>query len=214
MGGLSITALTQDNNDDMKLLGLTFFGLLALSEGAKSNFKTCKDVPLMKGFDAEKYLGRWYQYSAYIQYFNLFDICTNAIYSDASTENQLIVGVNNMGINKFSGDAHSTLGKAVLSHPDDPERPAQLIVNFDANPIKFNETNYSVAKTDYEHYSIVYTCKEGQADDGYAKIQFLWVLTRERIISPIVAEMIYQSLEKYGFDTKPLILTKQLGCHN
>jgi len=53
---------------------------------------------------------------------------------------------------------------------------------------------------------------ENKEDDGSAKIEFLWVLTRERIIAPIVAEMIYQSLEAYGFDTKPLIKTVQTGC--
>merc|ERR1712126_657209 len=187
--------------------------LLVQSGEGKSNFKTCNDVPLMTGFEAEKYLGRWYQYSAYIQYFNLFDICTNAIYSDASTEDEFVIGVSNNGVNKFSGDKHSVKGQAVLAHPDDESKPAELIVNFDKNPVKFNETNYSVAKTDYEHYSIVYTCKdENKEDDGSAKIEFLWVLTRERIIAPIVAEMIYQSLEAYGFDTKPLIKTVQTGC--
>merc|ERR1712055_832521 len=103
-------------------MGVTAFLTLVLlvrsGEGKKSNFKTCNDVPLMTGFEAEKYLGGWYQYSAYIQYFNLFDICTNADYSDASTENQFIVGVSNNGVNKFSGDKHSVKGQAVLAHPD------------------------------------------------------------------------------------------------
>ena len=53
---------------------------------------------------------------------------------------------------------------------------------------------------------------DDKEEDGSAKIKFLWVLTRERLIAPIVAEMIYQSLEAYGFDTKPLIKTVQIGC--
>jgi len=204
----------QGRTPKMKLLSLTISLFLALGcEGAKSNFKTCKDVPLMKGFEAEKYLGRWYQYSAYIQYFNLFDICTNADYSDASTDNQFIVGVSNNGVNKFSGEKHSVKGQAVLAHPDDESKPAELIVNFDSNPVKFNETNYSVAKTDYEHYSIVYTCKDDdKEEDGSAKIKFLWVLTRERNIAADVAEKIYKDIEDAGFDTKPLLKTKQTGC--
>jgi len=190
---------------------LTLVLLLVQSGEGKSNFKTCNDVPLMTGFEAEKYLGRWYQYSAYIQYFNLFDICTNAIYSDASTEDEFVIGVNNMGVNKFSGNQKSVLGKAVLADPENPSKPAQLIVNFDANPVKFNETNYSVAKTDYDNYSVVYTCREDE-DSEEADIQFLWILTRERIIAPKVADMIYASLEAYGFDTEPLIKTVQVGC--
>ena len=61
-----------------------------------------------------------------------------------------------------SGNQKSVLGKAVLADPENPSKPAQLIVNFDANPVKFNETNYSVAKTDYDNYSVVYTCREGE----------------------------------------------------
>lgn len=55
---------------------------------------------------------------------------------------------------------------AVLTDPSDPERYANLIVNYRSDRDKFNETNYQVLETDYESFTIIYNCEEADDTNG------------------------------------------------
>jgi len=170
----------------------------------------CKDFPVMTGFEPQKYLGRWYEYAKYFAIFELFGTCTNAIYSDASTEDRFIIGVDNKGINRVTGNVDEALGTAILADPSDPTKAANLIVNFDSNPFKSNTTNYSVVKTDYEKYSVVYSCSNGPLPG--TDIEYFWILTREQFPDETMIKTIYAEAEKAGFNTEHLWKTKQTDC--
>merc|ERR1712142_398496 len=190
------------------LISIFALGLALNAVEGRPGFGKCKDFPVMTGFEPQKYLGRWYEYSKYFAIFELFGTCTNAIYSDATTkEGDLVIGVHNMGINSVTGNLNEAIGTAVLADPSDPTKAANLIVNFDSNPVKSNTTNYSVVKTDYEKYAVVYSCSNGPIPG--TDIEFFWILTREQFPNEDMIKEIYAEAEKQGFNTSHLKKTKQ-----
>jgi len=193
------------------LASVLLLGLALNGAQARPGIGQCKDFPVMTGFEPQKYLGRWYEYSKYFAIFELFGTCTNAIYSDASTEEGGVkIGVHNMGINKMTGKLDEVRGSAVLADPSDPTKAANLIVNFDVQPVKSNTTNYSVVETDYESYAVVYACSNGPVP--HTDIEYFWILTREKIPDQKMIDQIYTKVQKQGFNTEHLWKTKQTDC--
>ena len=108
-----------------------------------------------------------------------------------------------------TGENDDIRGTAVLSEPQDKSRKANLIVNFDPVPIKQNTTNYSVVRTDYSSYAVVYACEDGPRN---VNIEYLWVLTRKQFPEKALIQRIYGEITSHGFDTQHLWKTKQYDC--
>jgi len=178
---------------------------------ARFSYGKCNDAPVLTGFEPEKYLGKWYEYSRLFVVFQVLGTCTVAVYSDATTEEGVFrVGVHNMDINKLTGKLEGIEGYAVLSDPDDPDKTANLIVNFDTVPVKQNSTNYSVLETDYDEYAIVYSCSKGPLPN--TKIEDMWILTRQQFPDTDKMVQIYDKLKTQGFETDNLMKTVQTNC--
>ena len=108
-----------------------------------------------------------------------------------------------------NGNLDQVKGYGVASDPDDPSKPANFIVNFDDQPGRFNSTNYRVLRTDYDSYAVVYDCRKALVPGN---AEFLYVLTRDQFPPHGLISSIYQELDSRGFDTAPLMVTKQEGC--
>ena len=74
--------------------------------------------------------------------------------------------------------------------------------------VRSNEANYNIVDTDYQSYTIVYTCSEKL----FLKFELLWILTRERNPSPQLIDSVEQKIKAAGIDTSRLKKTKQTDC--
>ena len=70
-------------------------------------------------------------------------------------------------------------GFAVLA--DNGKDNAALIVSFGEMPNPSDQANYTIMDSDYDTYSIVYSCESIWY--GFASFEYLWILAREPEIS-------------------------------
>lgn len=128
-----------------------------------------------------QYLGRWYEYSNYFAFFQLFNKCVNANYSNTKVNGKPAIKVVNRGRNEKNNSPTEAIGTAEFV-ANDPYKRGRFIVNFDAQPffgmwdgaidayhprlsmfvclfpVRASSPNYNVVDTDYETYAIVYNC--------------------------------------------------------
>ena len=97
-----------------------------------------------------------------------------------------------------------------MADPTDPDKTANLIVNFNSQPVKSNTTNYRVLETDYESYSLVFSCSNVLKDK--LKIEYLWILTRQQFPDEQMIKNLYEKLARLNFNTNMLWQTRQTDC--
>ncbi|SPP79950.1 apolipoprotein D isoform X2 [Drosophila guanche] len=151
---------------------LLLIGLLAGNEVLLAHAQVpfpgkCPEVKVMEDFDVEAYLGIWYEYSKYPF---AFEIGKKCIYANYSIINNETLSVVNGGINRLTGNPSSISGTAKVLGP------ARLAVAFFPGQ-QTTKPNYMVLGTDYESFSVVYSCTNVIS---LANIKFAWILTRER----------------------------------
>ena len=132
---------------------------------------TCDSPPLMTDFNVEAYAGTWYnQWHKTGQTFAPDDAtCTQAIYSDLQDDGSFTVG--NSYQDKDFGEREYATGWGSC-----PDESGQCYVQFWYIP-PFSP-NYIVLATDYESFSIVYSCDW--------KSSSLWILTRDQVPDPML----------------------------
>merc|ERR1711860_63862 len=173
--------------------------------GQVPGFGGCPNVEVMKGFDATKYTGTWYEFQRYFVLFELNGKCGKATYTYDNSDNSIIV--ENDGINKNTGKATYVKGKAAAP---DSNVPAKLVVTF-PTASRFAKGNYWVIDTDYENYSVVYSCN----DIKLAHADIVWILSRDRKGLPEeTTKKIYAKLESQGISTSLLGPIDQTNCPN
>eukprot|EP00347_Sterkiella_histriomuscorum_P020537 403337426 len=161
-------------------------------------FGSCPTLKLQDNFDATKYIGVWYEQSRDKAIpFEHFD-CNQALYGLIQTG----LSVHNTEFNNQTGMIQSAIGTASCNG-------AQCQVQF--NP-KAPAGDYRVLSTDYDNYSIVYSCVD---IFGFSKVQFIWLLTRTPELSQEVLQnakqIIKTEVPDYTFDN--FHVTKQgEGC--
>ena len=174
---------------------LTFVAGLALSAHAAPRLGGCpKDYKPMETFDLARYTGKWYEIvrDKYTP-FELFSSCVTAEYTANADDT---ITVHNSAYRLIFG-THDATATAVQSSSGD----ASLVVNFKGSvPDPTDKANYTVLDTDYDTYSVVYSCGEFM---GLASFDFLWVLSREPTMDDetllSIVEKIDAKLPDYGF---------------
>jgi apolipoprotein D and lipocalin family protein len=112
----------------------------------------CPDVQIKEDLEVEPYLGTWFSHHQYPATFSIGATCITAEYG-LNPNGSVSVVNSQIGRN---GEPNSVEGHAVVVGP------GRLQVFFPGAPTTFEEQeprgNYWVLDTDYENYSVVYSC--------------------------------------------------------
>ena len=69
--------------------------------------------------------------------------------------------------------------------------------------------NYWVLDTDYDNYTLIYSCSEIL---GLTHYEFAWILSRQKTLSDDLRKKLYAELTAYGIDTSSFKMMDQTGC--
>lgn len=168
--------------------------LLSVAVFAFSSMAYAVNLNGVEGFEPNRYLGTWYQIQSTNPFFQRGCKCAKAEYA---LLDERTIQVVNTCIGE-DGQRSSVTGKAVIK---DPETPSRLSVSF--SPISFGRINYVVTELgdNYEYAVIV--------SPGNAPI---WILAREKELSPSTLAGIKLRLIEAGVRTANLKDTSPLNC--
>ncbi|XP_030259342.1 apolipoprotein D-like [Sparus aurata] len=154
----------------------------------------CPKPAVQENFDAARYLGTWYDIQRLPHSFQKGE-CSTATYSLKSPG---VVGVLNREL-LADGTINSISGSAMAK---DPSQPAKLSVSFFeyAPPAP-----YWVLSTDYNNYSLVYSC----TDLGVLHVEFAWIMSRQPTMPEETLEELKGTLSSIGVRVDKLLSSNQ-----
>lgn len=167
------------------LIALTF--ILSSCNSQKSMI----DKTVVKEFDIEKYLGKWYEIARYDHKFERGLVGVTATYS--FREDGKIEVVNAGYKEKLAGEKSEAIGKAKIPNPN---VPAKLKVSF----FWFFYADYFILELDQEYQWAVI----GSKSDKY-----LWVLSRSPQMDENLYNEILNKISNRGYDIDKLIRVNQ-----
>uniref|UniRef100_A0A1A9UMR1 Apolipoprotein D n=1 Tax=Glossina austeni TaxID=7395 RepID=A0A1A9UMR1_GLOAU len=159
-----------------------------------------KDVETVADFDVDRYTGRWYEHEKYPVIFEFGGKCIYAEYHDLGNNE---VSVFNYQKNKFPGLGSSITGTAKVVSS------GKLEVRFDGFAALAGPGNYWVLDTDYENFSVVYSCADFL---GIVNTKVIWILTRERFPEKQIVAQARDAITSHGFSLRGLVKTDQSNC--
>ncbi|KAK7944716.1 hypothetical protein WMY93_000444 [Mugilogobius chulae] len=154
----------------------------------------CPQPAVQKDFDAARYLGTWFDITKLPMSFQKGQ-CSTATYTLQSPG---VVGVFNREL-LADGTINTITGTATA---EDPSEPAKLSVSFFENS---PPAPYWVLDTDYESYTLVYSC----TDLGILHADFAWIMSREPTMSPYTLARLVAKLTAIGVRVDKLVPTVQ-----
>lgn len=164
-------------------------------------FGWCPEYVPMADFNMERYLGTWYEAERYFTVLEAGSRCVRTNYTKA-VDGRVVV--NNEITNRLTGIKRVVEGEIrnVVKGAE-----SKLNVKYSTLPVPF-ETTYSVLDTDYDSYSVVWSC----SSIGPLRAQNAWVMTRERLAPGTVLQMAYGVLDKYKVSRTFFVKTDQADC--
>ncbi|XP_054452559.1 apolipoprotein D-like [Anoplopoma fimbria] len=177
----------------IQVISLTLLSVLAANAQVIMPGR-CPKPAVQENFDAAKYLGKWYDIQRLPHAFQKGECCT-ATYSLQSPG---VVGVLNSEL-LADGTINSISGSATAK---DPSEPAKLLVSF----FKYSPAApYWVLSTDYDNYSLVYSC----TDLGVLHVEFAWIMSRHPTLPDETLEELHSTLSSIGVKVDKLLTTNQ-----
>uniref|UniRef100_A0A1B0G8V7 Apolipoprotein D n=1 Tax=Glossina morsitans morsitans TaxID=37546 RepID=A0A1B0G8V7_GLOMM len=159
-----------------------------------------KSVETVADFDVNKYTGRWYEHEKYPAIFEFGGKCIYAEYHDLGNNE---VSVFNFQKNKLSGLGSSITGTAKVVSS------GKLEVRFDGFAALAGPGNYWVLGTDYENFSVVYSCSDFV---GVVNTKVIWILTRQRFPEEKIVAQARDVIASHGFSLTNLVKTDHSHC--
>ncbi|KAM3838345.1 apolipoprotein D-like [Diretmus argenteus] len=172
----------------------------AAADGQSFHFSTCPRPSVQKDFNITEYMGTWYEIEKLPALFEKGK-CNQATYTLLSDGT---VSVRNAEL-LSNGQVNSIEGVAKVK---DPSEPAILDVSFFKGA---PGAPYWVLSTDYQSYSLVYSCSDYL---GLFHIDFAWILARTRALPADIISQQHDKLAAAGVSINHLTVSNQTGCDN
>ncbi|CAM2119207.1 unnamed protein product [Caretta caretta] len=173
------------------------FSLLHITEGQTFSWGPCPDPPVQENFDVTKYVGKWYEIEKLPASFEK-GICIQANYS--LKENGKIKVVNQELLS--DGRINQIEGEAVQADNELAKLGVSFYWFMPSSP-------YWVLSTDYENYSMVYSCT---TFIWLFHVEYAWILSRTPQLQPETVERLKNLLRSYKIDTEKMRPTDQINC--
>ncbi|CAH0690321.1 unnamed protein product [Spodoptera exigua] len=141
------------------------------SSSVKFRGQCDQNIRVHQNFQLEKYLGEWYDIQSYPGDFQ-DGTCNTAYYSPAEN------GVHVYNTQVIDQTLLSISGNAVLEPSTDGSAKLKVTFNVAGTDVT---TDYWILDTNYESYSLVYSCRP--IDDEYVQVTS-WKLSRNKVLSP------------------------------
>ncbi|MDD3876897.1 MAG: lipocalin family protein [Bacteroidales bacterium] len=170
----------------MKKYFLAFF--IFLSMGC---FSSTKDIETIKGFDIEKFLGKWYEIA---RLDHSFERGLDYVTATYSVRDDGKIKVLNQG-RDADGKTKNAEGKAFLK--ETPDRSGELRVSF----FWIFYAKYRIIMLD-ENYTYAVVTSSNR--------DYLWILSRTPVISDTLMEELLNFCKNLQFKTDKLIFPKQV----
>jgi lipocalin len=183
--------------------GNTLVILLSIIAFASCGFRwgRCPEIKYqLDSFDAPRYMGKWYEIMREESIIFERGTCQEANYTLNSNGSIYVVNqeIRNGELNSVKGTAEPT------------SNPFQFKLSFSKGWIaKVAKGDYRVYFTDYENYSIVYSC----TDLYLFSFEYFWVLSREAALPQenLVNFGTYLK-QNLGFKESQILYTSQENC--
>lgn len=170
------------------------------SQAGKAESTTSPSEPpaVVQDVDLGRYIGKWYEIASNRPDFQKDCFCTTAEYTliDPATPT---IGVRN-SCNRGSPTGPRTVAEGRATIPD-LSTPAKLAVTF-GGPFPAAPNYWIVSLAEEYSYAVV----------SSAERKPIFILARERQLSPAVTAAILADLTKRGFDISILDFSGQVGC--
>ncbi|XP_046463848.1 apolipoprotein D-like [Daphnia pulex] len=157
----------------------------------------CPNVQVVSPFDADKYLGTWYNNRNYFAIFQAGLDCITANYAKNSDN----ITVTNTGFNIITRTKQIALGSARVVEP------GKLNVYFPGSPSS-QAPNYLILDTDYDSYAVVWSC----SNLGPVSLRFAWILTRAQVPPTATVNKALAVFQGYAINVNKLKVTNQNNC--
>ncbi|XP_050344333.1 apolipoprotein D-like [Nymphalis io] len=186
----------------LRAIAIFLCGLILQVCSAQMMFPgSCPDVAAMSDFNANRYLGKWYEAEKYFAAFEFGGKCITANYD--LNENG-VISVLNRQISSFTGMKSEIKGEAMQVSRSDV---GKLSVRFPSLPVKV-DAPYWVVDTDYDNFALVWSCYEF----GVFHTRNAWILTRERDPPVETLEKAYAAADKNNINRTYFLRTDQKNC--
>ncbi|KAK5878000.1 hypothetical protein CesoFtcFv8_025453 [Champsocephalus esox] len=172
--------------------------LAAAAEGQSLHFGKCPRPPVQQDFNVAKYMGTWYEIEKLPALFEK-GTCNQATYSLLSDGTVKVLNAELLS----NGKMNSIEGVAKVKNST---QPAILDVSFFKG---VPDSPYWVLSTDYQSYSLVYSCTDYY---GSFHIDFAWILARTRLLNREVVSQLHDELVSAGVNINNLLVSDQAGC--
>lgn len=178
----------------MRFIFLMPFVLLCSVVTGCSKTNETMEHNVIKGFDAERYLGKWYEIARMDHSFERGLEGVTANYS--IMENGMIRVENSGHVASVSGELKTAIGKAKLGAPNNSEKPGYLKVSFF---LWFYAPYYiMVLDADYSYALVV--------GKGY---NYLWILSRSTQLDQTIVDNLLETARSAGFDISKVQFVQQ-----
>nr|APA33912.1 seminal fluid protein [Nilaparvata lugens] len=166
----------------------------------------CPDMSVVDNFEPNKYTGRWYEAE---RVFNPFEVGGSCITGDYTIEEDNFnhpTG-NLLVVHSMTNWLGRKISKSADAFPlDRSSRKAKYLLKYKGSPFT---GPYWILDTDYDTYSVVYSCTSVL---GLLSFKYVWLLTRLPQAPKYTIDNMESVLKKNNLSSILLIKTYQKNC--